>query len=149
MTNFHPLPPETVNSERDTYFVINDTGITIDQEENEYNGEAQHIKLTPRAAWDLLELLYKHRQVLYHSTHLALPGMTPAWIGDPQRSNIVDSSKWNEPDTSAIHLADGRTVQANVNGKALDGKSGYVFVEGRDIEVEPIVDQPGAWRERS
>jgi hypothetical protein len=148
MTNFQPLPPETVNSERETYFVINDTGITIDQDESEYNAEAQHIKLTPRAAWDLLELLYKHRKAIYYATHLALPG-TPEWVGDPQRSSSIDSSKWNEPDTSTIHLTDGRTVQANVNGLTFGKTSGWVFVEGREIEVEPIVDQPGAWRERS
>lgn len=90
MSDFKPIPPESVESERDTWFVINATGITIDQEENEYS-EQQHIKLTPRAGWDLLELLYKHRQALYYATHLALPGTAPAWVGEPQGSNVVDS----------------------------------------------------------
>src|SRR5579859_7647363 len=57
------------------------------------------------------------------------------------------ATQWNEPNTSTIRLADGREVQAEVNGKSLDGKSGYVFDEGRHIKVVPLTGQPGVWRE--
>lgn len=90
MAEFKPLAPETVETERDTYITISATGLEIYQEED-YDRKQQRIELTPRAAWDLLEMLYKYRSVLYHSTHIALPGMTPDWIGDPAEAKIVDS----------------------------------------------------------
>jgi len=57
------------------------------------------------------------------------------------------SAPWNQPDVSTIYLADGRVVQAEVNGKSIDGTSGSVLVEGREIQVAPEPDQADAWRE--
>jgi hypothetical protein len=44
--------------------------------------------------------------------------------------------QWHEPDVSVIHLNNGQTVEAEVNGRDFDGTSGFVFVGGREIEVE-------------
>jgi len=57
------------------------------------------------------------------------------------------SKPWNQTDVSTIYLADGRVVQAEVNGKSIDGTSGFVLVEGREIKVAPEPDQAGGWRE--
>lgn len=44
--------------------------------------------------------------------------------------------QWHEPDVSVIHLADGHIVEAEVNGRDLEGMHGYAFSQGREIEVE-------------
>jgi hypothetical protein len=66
-------------------------------------------------------------------------------------------SNWQPVDAETIHLLDGTTVQAEVNGKTLDGQRGeaLLFVdtgnlrgslaESTEIEVERLPD--GSWRE--
>ncbi len=54
--------------------------------------------------------------------------------------------QWHEPDVSVIHLANGQTVEAEVNGLSLEGSSGYVFTQGRNVEVERI-DGTNEWEE--
>lgn len=53
---------------------------------------------------------------------------------------------WNEPDLSVIHLADGQMVEAHVNGKDGEGMHGYVWTQGRAIEVERL-DETDEWEE--
>ena len=53
---------------------------------------------------------------------------------------------WYEIDVSTIHLANGQTVEAEVNGKDWEGANGWVFVQGREIEVERI-DRTNEWEE--
>ncbi|HZU03988.1 MAG TPA: hypothetical protein VFA10_30275 [Ktedonobacteraceae bacterium] len=47
----------------------------------------------------------------------------------------MNEQQWLKPNVEPIHLADGRVVETEVNGKAMDGRSGSVFVDGRDIKV--------------
>jgi len=54
------------------------------------------------------------------------------------------SGQWNNPQTQEIHLSNGQVVQAEVNGKSFDGKSGSIFNDGEPIDVV-LVD--GEWRE--
>ena len=56
------------------------------------------------------------------------------------------STEWHEPDVSVIHLLDGQTVEAEVNGLDLDGTSGFMMVGGREVEVWRI-DGTNEWRE--
>src|SRR6266566_8259527 len=51
---------------------------------------------------------------------------------------------WKEPETSTIHLADGREVTASVNGFSAEDGSGYVLVDGREIKVMPL-SVPWTW----
>lgn len=48
---------------------------------------------------------------------------------------MENKSHWREPQTSAIYLLDGRIIEAHVNGKSEDGRSGYVYVEGKERRV--------------
>lgn len=57
----------------------------------------------------------------------------------------MEEKRWHQPPTSAIHLRDGRIVEAHVNGKSEDGKSGYVYVDGQERRVEWI---DGNWYEQ-
>lgn len=47
---------------------------------------------------------------------------------------------------STIHLANGLTVETEVNGKDWENASGYVFVDGHGIEVTRI-DGTNEWEE--
>lgn len=91
MAEFTPLAPETVESERETYFTLHAEGLDIAQSED-YDRDEIFLHLTARNAWDLLEFLYKHRKVLYHSNNLALPGAVPAWIGEEPTTNTIEGS---------------------------------------------------------
>lgn len=62
-------------------------------------------------------------------------------------------------DREIIHLQSGETIRAEVNGKTLDGRRGYVLVavdtgnvrrslaESIEIEVEKLAD--GSWQEKA
>lgn len=47
---------------------------------------------------------------------------------------------WKEPPTSAIYLANGEQVYANVNGFSPDDGSAYALIQGRDVKVGPLPD---------
>lgn len=44
-------------------------------------------------------------------------------------------STWNNPPTEDIHLRNGKVIQAEVNNKTLDGKSGSIFNDGNPLDV--------------
>jgi hypothetical protein len=48
------------------------------------------------------------------------------------------STSWHEPDVSTIHLVNGQTVEAEINGLDWEETHGYAFAQGRDIEVQRI-----------
>ena len=62
---------------------------------------------------------------------------------EERNNNMIQD--WKMPDISIIHLSNGEVVDAEVNGKSLDGQSGYVYW-GRGIQVERIDDD--TWMER-
>ncbi|SRR6266487_4717093 len=54
-------------------------------------------------------------------------------------------SNWKNPPTSDIHLRNGKVIQAEVNGKTLDGQSGSIFNDGDPLDVELV---NGQWQEK-
>ncbi len=57
-----------------------------------------------------------------------------------------NQSSWHEPSTSTIHLKNGQTAQANINGLDFDGTTGYAFTGGREIKVRRI-EETDEWME--
>ena len=60
----------------------------------------------------------------------------------------VKPDNWKEPPVSTIHLKNGQTVQANVNGLDVDRATGYAFTGGREIKVKRI-EETDEWMEKS
>lgn len=57
----------------------------------------------------------------------------------------ANMKRWHNPPKETIKLLSGESIQHEVNGKSLDGKSGHAFVNGREIKVEWF---DGIWYEQ-
>src|SRR6266487_2228678 len=55
------------------------------------------------------------------------------------------SEQWKNPPTEEVHLRNGKVIQAEVNGKTLDGQSGSIFNDGDPLDVELV---KGQWQEK-
>ena len=54
------------------------------------------------------------------------------------------AARWKKPNTVIVALHNGQTVETEVNGKAFDGKSGSILLNGKPTDV---VLEDGEWRE--
>jgi hypothetical protein len=70
------------------------------------------------------------------SYHISLAGEAPP---------ATLARRWKEPKTDTVHLANGDSIQTEINGKTLDGSSGYILLGGNDVTVD-LID--GRWQER-
>ncbi len=54
------------------------------------------------------------------------------------------AARWKEPKTSEVHMLNGQIISTEINGKTLDGSSGYILIGEKDINVD-LID--GYWQE--
>ena len=67
--------------------------------------------------------------------------------GDPLDQPFEElAARWKEPKTTTVYLSNGNVIETEINGKTLDGSSGYVLVNGKDVNVD-LID--GRWQERT
>jgi hypothetical protein len=57
----------------------------------------------------------------------------------------MSDKQWHEPATETIHMLDGSTAQAEVNGLWANGTCGSAFVNGKEIAVVKYED---VWHEK-
>jgi hypothetical protein len=67
-------------------------------------------------------------------------------IHNDVNGEVVDdlAARWKQPKTTTVYLLNGNVIETEINGKTLDGSSGYILIDSKDVNVD-LID--GRWQE--